>query len=104
MIWIGLGVGLGASLAALGALGVRLLQAWRDFKRSRRHLLKALDSLNEKAELAAGTAARAGDTAEFERSLRKLRLSLAQLAVLREAIDEARAAFDWTTALMPRKS
>jgi hypothetical protein len=104
VIWAALGVGAVAVLGSLSVLAIRLLQSWRDFKRSRRHLLRALDSLNEKASLAAEKAAAAGDTVELERSLGKLRLSLAQLAVLREALDEARGTFDPYAALIPRKS
>ena len=102
-VWIAFGVGGTAVLGALLALGIRLLQGWRDLKRVRRHLLKALAALNEKSELAGEKAATAGDTVELQKSLAKLRRSLAQLSVLREALDEARATFDYVGAVLPRK-
>jgi hypothetical protein len=102
-IWAGLGVGLLAALAALVFLAVRLLQAWRDFKRVRRHIFKALDLLAEKGERTAELAAAAGDTDGLEQSLGRLRASLARLAVLREALAEAQETFGRVTAFVPRK-
>ena len=57
------------------------------------HLLRGLDEIAAKGEATAGKAAAAGETDELQRSLLRLRRSLAQLAVLREAIDEVQDAF-----------
>jgi hypothetical protein len=86
-------------LAALALLAVRELQAWRAFKRVRRHVFKELDRVAQKAEAALDTMESVSDTEELDRSLSGLRTSLAELAVLRAAWDEATA----FTALIPRK-
>jgi HAMP domain-containing protein len=88
-IWGGLAAGALAVVAALLFLAVRVLQAWRDLKRVRRHLLRELGELGEKGEQTADKAASLGETEELERSVARLRRSLAQLAVLRSAVDEA---------------
>jgi len=100
----------GALIAGALALGggvafvvVRALQGWRDFKRARRHLFKALDDLTAKGEATADKAAALGDTAELEASVGRLRGSLAQLAVLRAALAEAQDTFGRFAAVMPRK-
>jgi hypothetical protein len=84
---------------ALALLAVRALQAWRSLKRLRRHVAKELDRLEATAE----KAARATDTAELDRSLASLRVSLAQLGVLREALDEVSDTVGSVTALVPQK-
>jgi hypothetical protein len=102
-IWMALILGALAVLAALGYLGVRVLQSRRTFKRFRRHLGKELERLADAGERMADAAAGATDTAELERSLRRLRITLARFAVLREALDEATGAFGRFTAVYPRK-
>jgi hypothetical protein len=102
-IWTALGVGALAVLAALGFLGIRLLQGWRVFKRFRRHLGNELDRLAHAAEDTAQAAARATDTAELHQSLGRLRVTLARLAVLREALDEATEAVGRFAAVYPSK-
>jgi uncharacterized membrane protein YcjF (UPF0283 family) len=102
-IWTALIVGALAVLAGLGFLAVRILQGWRTLKRFRRHLGKELERLADTGERTAQAAARATDTAELDRSLGRLRVSLARFAVLREALDEATGAFGRLTAVYPRK-
>jgi biopolymer transport protein ExbB/TolQ len=104
--WLIWGALIAAGLATIGALAllvVRILQAWRDFKRSRRHLVRALDRVSESAERAARKAEAAGDTRELQQSVARLRRSLAQLDVLRAAADEAQATLGRFTGLVPRK-
>jgi hypothetical protein len=96
--WLVYGALIASALAVLGALvhlGAQVLLAWRAFKRARRHAASELSRLTALLEAAAEKAARAGQTEELEASLARLRRSLARVAVLREAIDEA-------TALVPR--
>jgi anion-transporting ArsA/GET3 family ATPase len=102
-IWTALGLGALAVLAALGYLGTRLLQGWRVFKRFRRHLGNELDRLADAAERTAQAAGRATDTTELDRSLGRLRVTLARLAVLREALDEATGTVGRFAAVYPRK-
>jgi len=99
LVYAALGAGVLATLAALVLLAVRVLQAWRSFKRMRRHVFRELDLVAEKAEATVATLESVSDTAELDRSLARLRRSLAELAVLRAAWDEATA----FTALIPRK-
>jgi len=99
LVYAALSLGVLAVLAALVLLAVRVLQAWRSFKRLRRHVFKELDRVAEKAEAEVDTMESVSDTEELDRSLSKLRVSLAKLAVLRAAWDEATA----FTALIPRK-
>jgi hypothetical protein len=102
-IWTPLIVGAFAVLAALGYLGVCILQGWRTLKRFRRHLGKELAQLADAGERTAEAAARATDTTELDQSLSRLRVTLARFAVLREALDEATGAFGRLTAVYPRK-
>ena len=92
-IWGALIAGALAVAGALALLGVRILQGWRDFKRARRHVFGGLDVLAAKGEATTEKAATAGETGELQRSLLRLRGALAQLAVLREAVDEAQDSF-----------
>jgi hypothetical protein len=92
-----------ATLGALALLAVRLLQAWRSFKRLRRYVARELDRLADLGEATADKVARATDTEELDRSLASLRVSLAQLAVLREALDEVSDTIGSVTAFVPQK-
>jgi 3-deoxy-D-manno-octulosonic-acid transferase len=84
-----------AILGGLALLAVRVLQAWRSFKRLRRHVFRDLDLVAQKAEATLDKIESVSDTGELDTSLAHLRVSLAQLALLREAVDEA-------LALVPR--
>jgi hypothetical protein len=102
-IWGALAAGFLAATGGLAFLVVRTLQAWRDFKRVRRHVFKGLDDLAAKGELTAEKAAAAAETEELERSVARLRGSLARFAVLRAALDEAQETFARPFAFLPRK-
>ena len=100
--WAIYGALLASALAVTGALvllAVRLLQGWRDVKRLRRHVFRDLDRLFARVETFAEKATAASDTSRLETAFARLRHSLAQLAILRDAFDEATA----FTALIPRK-
>ena len=88
-----------AILAGLAFLGVRVLQAWRALKRLRRHTAKELVRLADAADRMADSMERASDTSRLDARLAHLRGTLAQFAILREAVDEATS----FTALIPRK-
>ncbi len=92
-----------AALAALGFLGVRVLQGWRALKRLRRHLGKELERLADLGEATADRVAAASDTAEVEASLTRLRVTLTRLAVLRAALGEAGGTFGFAAAVFSRK-
>jgi predicted nuclease with TOPRIM domain len=75
-------------------LVTQVLRTWRDFKRTRRRLVKELDRFTASAEaLAEKIAAAEGGTARAEESVARLRVSLARLKVLTDAIDEVDATF-----------
>jgi hypothetical protein len=102
-IWGALIAGTAAFCGATTLLAVRSLRTWRDLKRLRRKLTRELGHLAEAAELTAEKTAALGDTAEVERSVARLRRSIAQLNVLRGAVDEAQSTFARATVLVPRK-
>jgi 3-deoxy-D-manno-octulosonic-acid transferase len=102
-IWGALIFAAGAGIAALGRLAVRARRAWRRFQDTRRDVVRRLDDLAAQAEATMEKVAAAGDTAELQERLGRLRVSLARLAVLREALDEAQATFGRVTAVVPRK-
>jgi hypothetical protein len=102
-VWGALAVGGLAVLGALALLGLRGLQAWREFRRVRRGLLAQLDSLAAAGDRVAEKAAALGETEELQASVAQLQQSLAQLALLREAVDEVRSPIRLATALAPRK-
>jgi hypothetical protein len=102
-IWIALIVAGLAVLGSLGFLGVRILQGWRTFKRFRRHLGKELENLADALERMTDAAERASDTRRLDEARAKLRVTLARLAVLREAFDEATGGVRRFAAVYPRK-
>jgi hypothetical protein len=103
LIYAALIAGALAILGALALLAVRALQAWRSFKRLRRYVARELDRLADLGEATADKVARATDTEELDRSLASLRVSLAQLAVLREALDGVSDTIGSVTAFVPQK-
>jgi site-specific recombinase len=101
-VWGALILGFLAGTAALAALAVRARAAWSDVKAAHLTAIRRLDELIAKGETTADKIAAAGDTAELQDSLVRLRVSLARLAVLRDALDDARAGFRRVTAFVPR--
>jgi hypothetical protein len=79
-----------AGVAAIVLLARRALEAWRTLKDVRRHAAASLGELASKAEQTAEKIEAAADTEELQESVGRLRVSLAQLAVLQSALDEAR--------------
>ena len=102
-IYAALAVGFSAVAAGLVLLAVRVLEAWRAFKRLRRHLARELGRLADLGERTGESAARALDTSDLDASLARLRVALARFALLREAIDEATGTFGRFAAVYPRK-
>lgn len=102
-IWGALAAGFVAAAGGLVFFVVRSLQAWRDFKRVRRHLFKGLDDIAAKGEQTAEKAAALGETEEMGQTLTRLRRTLAQFAVLRAALGEAQDTFGRVAAFVPRK-
>jgi hypothetical protein len=102
-IWGSLIVVFLAGIAALALVAVRSRAAWRDVRYTGRDTVRRLDELTVKAEATADRLEAAGDTAELEESLGRLRVSLAKLAVLREALDEVQDGAARVAAVVPRK-
>ncbi len=92
-----------AGTAAFALLLKRALGAWRDVKDARRDVVRRLDDISAKVEATAERVAAAGDTAELQESVGRLRVSLAQLAVLRATLDDAHDTVGRVTAYLPRK-
>jgi hypothetical protein len=100
--WLVYAALIAGALGVIGAivlLAVRVLQALRAFKRLRRHVFRGLDRVAEQAEATLDKLGAVSDTEKLDGSLARLRESLAQLAVLRAAWDDATA----FTSLIPRK-
>jgi hypothetical protein len=79
-----------AGIAAIALLARRAREAWVTLKDVRRHAAATLGELASKAEQTAAKIEAAADTEELQESVGRLRVSLAQLAVLQSALDEAR--------------
>ena len=88
-IWAALGVAVVAVVGAASLLALRVLRAWRTLRRLRSDLGLALDRLAELGEKTSSRAGAAGTSDDLALVLRSLRASLARLAVLRKALDDA---------------
>ena len=95
-------VGFLAVLAAAALLAVRVLRALRDLKRLRRGIGKELERLADLGEATADKLGTATDTAKVDASVSRLRADLARLAILREAIDEAKGVAGRLAWIYPR--
>ena len=100
-IWAALIAGGVAGIAALVLLVLRTLEAWRALEETRRAFVGGLDGFAAQAEAVADKLAATAGTAELQESLGRLRLSLARLAVLRAAVDEADSTFGRVIAIVP---
>jgi len=89
-VWSALIVATGAEIGALVVLARRGRETWRAVKDVRVSAAGALGEFGAKAAQTAEKAAEAADTEELQESVARLRRSLAQLAVLQKALDEAR--------------
>jgi hypothetical protein len=92
-----------AGSAAVAFLAVRALDGWRTLKRFRRGLGRELARLADLGEATADKLETATDGAELESSISRLRVGLARLAVLRQALDEVQDTFKRFTLIYPRK-
>ena len=102
-IWAALIVVVLAGLAALTLFAVRARTAWRDLRATQRATLQRLDEFAGKAEAVAEKLSAEDDTVELQTSLKRLRVSLAQLAVLRAALAEVDGTVGRVTAYLPHK-
>jgi hypothetical protein len=101
-IWAALVLGGAAGIAATVQVVRRTLATWRHADETRREAVRRLDQFAVKAEATADRIALVGDTAELQTSLERLRASLAQLAVLRAALDEVNGTVGRVGAYLPR--
>jgi hypothetical protein len=102
-IWAALIAGAVAGIVATVRLVRRIRETLRDADYTRRETVRRIDEFAAKAEATADRLDSVGDTVELQESLGRLRLSLARLAVLRAALDEARFTFRPVAAVLPRK-
>jgi hypothetical protein len=100
-VWVAFAFAVVASTAGLVVALRNGLQAWRTFRGSMRALSEALADLSAKLERLADSAPTHGP--QLERSRARLSISLARLAVLRSALDEATDAVAPLRLLYPRK-
>ena len=90
-IWGALIAGGSAGIVAIWLVVTRTLTAWRTVKEVKRWAAESLGGLAARAETTAVKVDAAGDTAELQASVARLRRSLRQLAILRAALDDAQA-------------
>ncbi len=102
-IYAALIVGVLAGAGALALLGVRALAGWRALKRLRRGVGSGLERLADLGEATADKLGAATDTAKLEASVSRLRVDLARLAILRQALDEAQDTFTRLAWIYPSK-
>ena len=102
-IWAALVLGTVAGIAAFGLLVMRSLETWRAFKQTRRAVVGCLDEFAVQAGAVADKLDAAGNTAELQESVGRLRVSLARLDVLRAALDEVDGTVGRVTAYLPHK-
>ena len=103
-IWGALIVVAAACAAASALLVARTRTAWSAVEDVRRDVVGGLDDLQANGEAAAEKLAAVEDQSEeLQQSLGRLRVSLARLAVLRAALDDAEIAFGRIVAVVPRK-
>ena len=103
-IWAALIAGAVALGIGIARLVAQISGTWRQFRRTRRHLVKELDRLTAGLEtMAAKLASTETVTERLEASLARLQVSLAQLQVLRNAIDEVDEAIERRAWFVPRR-
>ncbi len=100
-VWGALGVAVVAGSAATWRLVADVRATWQALAETRAHAVDTLGDFAAKAEAAAAKIETFGDTEELQASVARLRASLAQLAVLRTALDELEGAAGWAKALAP---
>jgi hypothetical protein len=104
VLWIALGLAVVVSGAAFVSAVRAGLRAWRAFRGLSRGLSAALADLTVRLERFAGrVAATPAHAPELAASRARLETSLARLAVLRAAVDEATGAARRVTVFYPRK-
>jgi hypothetical protein len=104
--WAIWGVLIFAGLAAIGAfalIATRARLTWREVKNARRDVLHRLGELARKAEATAEKTAVAGDSAELQESIGRLRVSIERLEILRTALDQARITLGPVTVVVSRR-
>jgi hypothetical protein len=100
-IWAALVLATMAGIAAFALLVVRSLEALRTFKQTRGAVVGGLDEFAVRAGAVADKLDAAGNTAELQESVGRLRVSLARLDVLRAALDEVDGTAGRVTAFRP---
>jgi hypothetical protein len=100
-VWGALVVAICGCIAALVPLLTRTRDLLRDVKRVNSEAVKSLGDLAAKAEVAAAKAERVGgDTEELQESVARLRGSIKQLLILREALVELDEQYGWVRVLL----
>ena len=103
-IWGALIFAFVAGIGALVLLVRRTREAYRDLASTNRALSRELDEVTARGDaVAERAAATAGDTSKLQESLERLRVSLAQLAVLTQALDEVDRMLARAAAVLPHK-
>ncbi len=100
-IWIALAVAICSGIAAIVSVLTRARELVRHGTRVYSRAAAGLSAIEAKAELAATKAETVGEKSiELEKSVARLRRSIAQVAVLRAALDEVDTRFGWLRAFL----
>jgi hypothetical protein len=103
-VWIALLLLLAATLWGIGVIVTHALSFWRTFKAFGRALDETVRGVEASADRLATTSETLGSgLPNLQASLAHLRSDLARLAVLRQAVQDARESFGWILAVYPRK-
>ncbi len=99
-VWGALAVAICSGIAGIVLVFVRVRELVRRVKSVSSRAAKSLGAVTAKAELTATKAEEAGDTAELQASVARLRGGLAQLAILRAALARADEQLAWVRVLL----
>ena len=103
-LWIGVLVVVIAAIAGIAYIVVRALELWRTFKAFGRALNETVSGLVASLNrLETKSATLGSDVPRLQATTARLQSDLTRLAVLRQAVQDARDAFGWILAVYPRK-
>jgi hypothetical protein len=103
-VWIALLVLLAATAWGVTYIVARALSLWRTFKAFGRAISATVAAVVASLDRMESKSATLGsDLPRLEAKAARLRADLARLAVLRQAVQDARDSFAWILAVYPRK-
>jgi hypothetical protein len=99
-VWSALAVAICSGTAGVALFAMRALEAFRALRALSSRATWLLGELSAKTAPTATKAETAGDTRELEETIARLRGSLAQLAILKAALERADRELGWVRVLL----